>query len=41
MFAVEVHNLRKEFVRRDGRFKRRRRAALKGVSATGFRLQHG
>ena len=34
MLAVEVHNLRKEFVRRDGRFKRRRRAALKGVSFT-------
>src|SRR6266702_5425786 len=34
MFAVEVHNLRKEFVRKDGGFKRRRRAALKGVSFT-------
>ena len=33
-FAVEVHKLRKEFVRRDGRFKRKRRAALKGVSFT-------
>ncbi len=33
MYAVEVHNLRKEFVRRDGR-KRRRRAALKSVSFT-------
>ena len=33
MFAVEVHNLRKEFVRRDGR-KRRRSAALKDVSFT-------
>src|SRR6476660_7077792 len=34
MFAVEVHNLRKEFVRKDGRFKRRRRAALEDVSFT-------
>jgi len=34
MIAVEVHNLRKEFVRKDGRFKRRRRVALKGVSFT-------
>ncbi len=33
LFAVEVHNLRKEFLRRDGR-KRRRRAALKDVSFT-------
>jgi ABC-2 type transport system ATP-binding protein len=33
MFAVEVDNLRKEFVRRDGR-RRVRRAALKGVSFT-------
>src|SRR5437016_4027844 len=33
MHAVEVHNLRKEFVRRDGR-KRRRRPALKGVTFT-------
>src|SRR6266566_3156635 len=38
MLAVEVHNRRKEFVRRDGRFKRRRRAALKGVS---FTMQRG
>src|SRR5207302_10781688 len=34
MFAVEVHNLRKEFVRKDGGFRRRRRVALKGVSFT-------
>ena len=34
MFALEVHNLRKEFVRKDGRFKRRRRVALKDVSFT-------
>jgi len=33
LYAVEVHNLRKEFVRRDGR-KRVRRAALKDVSFT-------
>jgi ABC-2 type transport system ATP-binding protein len=32
--AVVVRDLRKEFVRRDGRFRRRRRAALKGVSFT-------
>jgi ABC-2 type transport system ATP-binding protein len=37
VFAVEVHNLRKEFVRKDGGFARRRRrriAALKDVSFT-------
>src|SRR6266700_5672645 len=39
MFAVEVHNLRKEFFRRDAtrsgmRRKRRRRGALEGVSFT-------
>jgi glycine betaine/proline transport system ATP-binding protein len=34
MFAVEVHNLRKEFVRKDGRFTRKRRVALKDVSFT-------
>ena len=34
MFAVEVHNLRKEFVRKDGGFRRRRRVALKSVSFT-------
>src|SRR6266581_5024291 len=34
MFAVEVHNLRKEFVRKDGGFRRRRRVALEGVSFT-------
>src|SRR5438132_6292980 len=34
MFAVEVHNLRKEFVRKDGGFRRRKRAALKNVSFT-------
>src|SRR2546427_1070831 len=34
MFAVEVHNLRKEFVRKDGGFRRRRRVALKNVSFT-------
>ena len=37
MFAVEVHNLRKEFFRRDatrtrGRKRRRRVAALEGVT---------
>jgi ABC-2 type transport system ATP-binding protein len=32
--AVVVTDLRKEFVRKDGRFKRRRRAALKDVSFT-------
>ena len=32
MQALEVHNLRKEFVRRDGGRKRRRVAALRGVS---------
>src|SRR3954465_15635367 len=32
MQALEVHNLRKEFVRRDGRRGRRRVEALKGVS---------
>src|SRR5438876_10183637 len=34
MYAVEVHNLRKEFVRKDGGFRRRRRAALKHVTFT-------
>jgi ABC-2 type transport system ATP-binding protein len=34
VLAVEVHELRKEFVRKDGRFRRRRRAALSGVSFT-------
>lgn len=37
MLAVEAHNLRKEFVRRDGR-RRRRVAALDGVS---FRIARG
>jgi ABC-2 type transport system ATP-binding protein len=37
VFAVEVQNLRKEFVRREGR-KRLRRAALKGVS---FEIERG
>jgi ABC-2 type transport system ATP-binding protein len=37
MFAVEVHNLRKEFVRREGR-RRVRRAALEGVS---FEIERG
>ena len=32
MQALEVHNLRKEFVRRDGRRSRKRVTALKGVS---------
>jgi ABC-2 type transport system ATP-binding protein len=32
MQALEVHNLRKEFVRRDGRRKRRHVTALRGVS---------
>jgi len=36
--AVVVRDLRKEFVRKDGRFKRRRRAALKGVS---FEMRRG
>jgi ABC-2 type transport system ATP-binding protein len=34
VYAVEVHNLRKEFVRRSGRLQRRRRVALKDVSFT-------
>jgi ABC-2 type transport system ATP-binding protein len=34
MAAVEVTNLRKEFVRREGRFRRRRVPALRGVSFT-------
>ncbi len=34
MYAVEVHNLRKEFVRRDRRFRVRRRVAIKDVSFT-------
>src|SRR5439155_438526 len=39
MKALEVHNLRKEFVRRDGGRKRRRRVeALRGVS---FHLSRG
>src|SRR6266550_8166643 len=38
MFAVEVQNLRKEFVRKDGRFKRRRRVALRDVS---FSIERG
>jgi ABC-2 type transport system ATP-binding protein len=36
--AVVVRDLSKEFVRKDGRFKRRRRAALKGVS---FEMRRG
>src|SRR6184192_4429346 len=32
--AVVVRDLRKEFVRKDGRFRRRKRAALKDVSFT-------
>src|SRR5437762_11137029 len=32
--AVVVRDLRKEFVRKDGRFRRRKRAALKNVSFT-------
>ena len=34
MSAVEVTNLRKEFLRREGRFRRTRVPALKGVSFT-------
>src|SRR4029453_10594319 len=34
MAAVEVTNLRKEFVRREGRLRRRRVPALRGVSFT-------
>ena len=34
MHALEVHNLRKEFVRKDKGFRRRRRVALKDVSFT-------
>src|SRR2546421_10495901 len=37
MQALEVHNLRKEFVRRDGRRKRRRVTAPRGVSFEGAR----
>jgi ABC-2 type transport system ATP-binding protein len=37
LYAVEVHDLRKEFVRREGR-KRIRRAALKGLS---FEIERG
>src|SRR5439155_15522451 len=37
LYAVEVHNLSKEFVRRDGG-KRRRRAALKNVT---FAMERG
>ncbi len=36
--AVVVRDLRKEFVRKDGRFRRRRRTALNGVS---FSMQRG
>src|SRR5438093_11798721 len=32
--AVVVRDLRKEFVRKDGRFRRRKRAALEGVTFT-------
>src|SRR3954463_3294247 len=38
MFAVDVHNLRKEFVRKDKRFRTHRRMALKGVS---FQMERG
>ena len=34
MFAVEVNNLRKEFVRREGRLRTRRRVAIEDVSFT-------
>jgi ABC-2 type transport system ATP-binding protein len=34
MTAVEVSDLRKEFIRREGRFRRRRVPALRGVSFT-------
>jgi ABC-2 type transport system ATP-binding protein len=34
MYAVEVHNLRKEFVRKDKGFRRRRRVALNDVTFT-------
>jgi len=34
MYAVEVHNLRKEFVRRSARLQRRRRVALKDITFT-------
>jgi ABC-2 type transport system ATP-binding protein len=34
MYAVEVHNLRKEFVRRNTRLRSRRRVAIKDVSFT-------
>src|SRR5580765_3525729 len=34
MYALEVHNLRKEFVRKDKRIRRRRRVALNDVSFT-------
>jgi ABC-2 type transport system ATP-binding protein len=34
MYALEVHNLRKEFVRKDKGFRRRRRVALNDVSFT-------
>src|SRR6266536_3463178 len=34
MYALEVHNLRKEFVRKDKGLRRRRRVALKDVSFT-------
>src|SRR5881392_3391855 len=34
MHAVEVHNLRKEFVRRTARLQRRRRVALKDITFT-------
>src|SRR5438552_2674273 len=38
MYALEVHNLRKEFVRKDKGFRRRRRIALNDVS---FTMQRG
>src|SRR3954452_15899496 len=34
MYALEVHNLRKEFVRKDKGFRRRRRVALNDVTFT-------
>ena len=34
MFAVEVHNLRKEFVRREKGVRTRRRVAIKDISFT-------
>src|SRR4051812_11867736 len=38
MYALEVHNLRKEFVRKDKGFRRRRRVALNDVT---FTMQRG